>query len=315
MKKVMQKILFLDYMDGVKIFNDDKIAKEANLQTYLSAFNSANTIKTSFLPGNIQFDFSEFQNSLINKHPAYGQELFDEVMSNQALRMTLVDYSKCYNDSTRKNYIFSHNLTEALSKTKIEQDTTIFQEERSFYFEMPSLTDSDLQVFCIYGFTIKVGDRFMLIIYLFVKHKLVWRTIDFTFQIQEGQSLASEFERIMIGDTLDEFHNSSKINYKDVSIYRTILNGIIYIYNNCEEMDEKLNEFSSKKSKLEVQAKIYTSKPFVELGSNFTFLKMIKDQEVDVRGHFRWQPCGEKRQQVKLIYISPHNRQLTKRID
>jgi hypothetical protein len=311
----MQKMLFLDFLDGSKKLSSEKISQEKNLITYLLMFRYANLIKFTKNVGGVSFGHDDYFAAIKKNLPEYQEELIQIYTDDKPVFMALVDYSKFYNDSTRKNYVFSKNLTEALSQTKIEQDTTIFTEERAFYFEMPETRDASLELQCVYGFTIQVGERFMLIVYMLVKQGSRWRTIDFTLQIQEGQSLSDEFKRVISGKIMDEIYPSTSIRYDLETIYRTIINGIIYIYNNCEDMTQKINEFASKASKLETQKKIYTSKPFVELGKNFEILRLMKEESIGVRGHFRWQPCGVGRMQVKLTYVKPHSRDLKRIID
>ncbi|MBY0413723.1 MAG: hypothetical protein K2Q18_06140 [Bdellovibrionales bacterium] len=311
----MQKMLFLDYLDGSKVFSVEKLNQENNLITYLLLFRYAHLIKFTKTETGVSFGHDDYFAAVKKNLPEYEEELIQIYKEEEPIFMALVDYSKFYNDPTRKNYVFSRNLTEALAQTKIEQDTTIFTEERAFYFEMPETKDESLELQCVYGFTIQVGERFMLVVYMLVKHENRWRTVDFTLQIHEGQSLSDEFKRVMTGQLMDEIYPSSTIRYDHETIYRTIINGIIYIYNNCEDMTQMINEFASKASKLETQKKIYTSKPFVELGKNFEILRLMKEESIGVRGHFRWQPCGVGRMQVKLTYVKPHSRDLKRIID
>ena len=135
----MQKMLFLDYLDGSKAFPPDKIDQENNLITYLLLFKYAHLIEFMKTEDGVSFE-SEYYYAAIKKNlPEYEEELIQIYEEEKPIFMALVDYSKFYNDPTRKNYVFSRNLTEALSQTKIEQDTTIFSDERSFYFEMPEM--------------------------------------------------------------------------------------------------------------------------------------------------------------------------------
>jgi hypothetical protein len=74
------------------------------------------------------------------------------------------------------------------------------------------------------------------------------------------------------------------------------------------EVDTKIVE-SSKNSKQEGK-KIYndTDKDIIILDCKW-FVELIRTTPFSVTGHFRWQPCGEKKSKKKLIWIEPFEKQ------
>jgi hypothetical protein len=56
-----------------------------------------------------------------------------------------------------------------------------------------------------------------------------------------------------------------------------------------------------------------TKIPVIQVSSNWNY-RMIRVGSFKVNGHFRWQPCGKERSQVKLIYINQFEKGLMKRL-
>jgi hypothetical protein len=91
-------------------------------------------------------------------------------------------------------------------------------------------------------------------------------------------------------------------------ITRIALNLLLYVSHPNEDFIEELNRFSTKRSKRDAEMKIYTDSPFIKIGFGEDFLRLIVSENVNVSDHFRWQPYGPKRSQVKLILIKAHQR-------
>lgn len=270
--------------------------------------------------GEVSMDFTSFVEEITDffkkrKDEEGAEEVINDFFNDGFLKTAVADYSYFYKNKKRKNYIFSSPLTKALAEAEINHDTSILKEDKCFYFEMP-IEDESIELKCVYGFLANLNTAIILSITLFVFDKKLKAHRVFDLSLDLGnKDLKTAFEEKMRGGLINHLYGKDSLEYGSNSFYRTVLNGIIYIFNNCEEMNEKVNEFANKASKNETQKKIYTEKPYVELGKNFVYLRLTKEEEVSVRGHFRWQPCGEGRAQVKLTYVKPHSRDIKRVID
>jgi len=310
----MQQILFLDYMDGSKDINQKIQINHPELVVLLAAFRLAPLLNVRTNPINGEWaDTTNYLKATKEQYPQYIFEAVEEYIKENDNIMPLLDYS-LFNQRPKKNYVFSKNLTSALSETKIEKACSLGLEERGFYFEMPGVNQNGTQLICTYGYTMRVPSdgSSLLVIQNVIKHNGYYRTFVVSFAMNHARLLSDQFEEYMRGKYVEEFFGTEKVGYDSPSLIRTVLNGVVYIFNNSEEMTEKINQFSTKKSKLETEKKIFTQKPYVELGGSFEFLRLIQEGTVGVRGHYRWQPCGEGRREVKLTYVRPHSKTISR---
>jgi len=97
-------------------------------------------------------------------------------------------------------------------------------------------------------------------------------------------------------------------------ILNLVINLIIYTSNPNEEFKKKFNEFSPKHKVAQKERLEYTEKPFVEIGFDAEFLRLLTVEVGMVRPHARWQPCGPNREQRKLIIVKAHERKYRKEI-
>jgi hypothetical protein len=74
----------------------------------------------------------------------------------------------------------------------------------------------------------------------------------------------------------------------------------------CAELKEEINTFSTKRSKKEWELKQYTKSPYIFVGRNFQMPKSYTNEEILVRGHWRWQHHGPECSLLKHIYIDPY---------
>ena len=102
------------------------------------------------------------------------------------------------------------------------------------------------------------------------------------------------------------------ITEEDIASLKVLFNLIIYVSNPNEEFTAQLNQFSPNNKIAQQQKLDYTSKPYVKLGFDAEFLRLITTESFDVRAHWRWQPCGVGRQQRRLTFVKAHQRNLTK---
>jgi hypothetical protein len=102
------------------------------------------------------------------------------------------------------------------------------------------------------------------------------------------------------------------IREEDIESLKVLFNLIIYVSNPNEEFTSQFNQFSPN-NKIAQQEKLdFTSKPYVKLGFDAEFLRLITTDSFDVRAHWRWQPCGVGRQQRRLTFVKAHQRNITK---
>lgn len=100
----------------------------------------------------------------------------------------------------------------------------------------------------------------------------------------------------------------SSLDASEDPLLKLAVNLILYVSNPNEQFTEEMNKFSTKKSKREVEKSLYTSKPFIRIGFEAEFLKLITEEKVNVSDHFRWQPHGAGRSLIKLILIKGFTR-------
>ena len=107
-----------------------------------------------------------------------------------------------------------------------------------------------------------------------------------------------------------------ELGNQNFSVFRTILNLVVYTFSDGAEFEEYLptakGAFGKKGNK-----KAYLNEcavPVISLNANFHKMHYAVES-TNVRGHFRWQPCGENLSRVKLIWIDEHERSFKKTAD
>jgi len=99
-------------------------------------------------------------------------------------------------------------------------------------------------------------------------------------------------------------------------VFRTALNAVIYIHSADAILDKTLPEEALPKRKVtELRATGSTNLctiPVYLINQHFhDITRMYHVDGTRVRSHPRWQPCGEARAQVKLIWVKEHERRYT----
>lgn len=316
---IMQKKLFLDYLDGSCSPSKGMLGSGSqSLLLYLIIFRFAHLVRVEcVLSGEEKHGFKgDLENyfEALNSFDSNAAYIAREFVADQSNWMTLADYGLFYHSPKKKNYVFSKNLTKALSETKIEKSVDIGREASSFYFEMPDVSFNGRSLVCVFGHTVLLESSLILRVQTMIKINSDYQTLGFYFELDNETSIADRFEEFIQGEVILSIFGVSKLSYDEPSLVRTVINGIIYIFNNSDEMSEKINDFAEKESKLQAQKKIFTEKPFIELGKNFEFLRLVKEGEVSVRGHYRWQPHGEGRRKVRLTFIRPYLKTITREL-
>lgn len=98
------------------------------------------------------------------------------------------------------------------------------------------------------------------------------------------------------------------VDQKDDKLFNIFLNLLIYVTNPNEEFKTQYNQFSKNNKEKQRQEQEYTKQGFIKIGLDADFIRLVKEQEVGVVGHWRNQPIGEGRLDRKWIFIKPHSR-------
>lgn len=292
----MQHILLPDY------FKNDIKCKYENVDEFAYVFKLINSPEFGMSLGRDSLIFKE------NYLPKFVEDIIESLPSTVLALMCMI---KNYIDNNGTNYVVSENLSVALSDSKLDLKHSYFPEKFNDFIYIPNfkLKKSDGEYLTVIGTFVSIEEDIF-------QASMVWDPKD------SGQvGLASLIFRI----NRKELHKKipTKFEYLDGKkgtndhsdlescadvIYRQLLNAITYISNTNEPLNEEINKFPSKASKQIAQKKIYTSLPFIRVGVNFNLPKQYSVDHSVVSGHYRWQPYGEGREQVKLIYIDPHFR-------
>jgi len=97
------------------------------------------------------------------------------------------------------------------------------------------------------------------------------------------------------------FTSPIDIDDMDLATHDLIIKSLIFIY--CSEITEEYLKPHSRIGKIRIDKIINeTNSPYIIVGSKWN-IKSIRSEGFRVSGHFRLQPCGERRQDKKLIFI------------
>ena len=305
----MQKIILPDILDK------SVTTKNASLEAlvYISSF--ARYLK---IIGNTEILVNISQDTGISN-----ERFLDELQRDESMKVYLRAYHD-YITYPNKNYIISRNLAKALSETKVDVKGKYLPKKFNGFIEIEGLLDRDGDE--IKGIFVSIQNDFLAMGYLTYnfanktygighanydlpkEEELIEEKIKQFRHVDRGSNFRDKSrEEIMSlldkGVTPDTVYTPSEYD----PFLSTIINSLLYI-NSCQDLNESLNVFSKKKSKLEGEIKNFTRKPFVLLGKDFVYPKVYSDSEVVVRGHWRWQPYGPQWSLIKHIYIQPHFR-------
>lgn len=215
--------------------------------------------------------------------------------------------------SNRKNYLVSKNLAEVLQEVPPNIKASYLPEEMTAYFEIPNLFDEDGDEIAYLIVSVHtVGNIKSIFAFYQVKNSDQIGHINFVFsdssmKIKDAVESDTRHGIRHYGPMGD---NKGKSYSKVVSQWLlTLCNAIVYATGSDKEYKEEINTFAPQIKKQNIQKKIYSSQPFVRLGEDVRRVILNRGtRETTVRGHFRWQPYGPEREQVKLIFIDEHSR-------
>lgn len=117
--------------------------------------------------------------------------------------------------------------------------------------------------------------------------------------------------RFTIQNCVDDLEQylGSRVNEKARKAIAFVAKCILYIESGNPDLvnDVRKNPVTTNPRKIRNHWKKYCPLDIVRVGYNFHH-KVYHTDSTEVSGHFRWQPCGLNRQDIKLIWIKEHTR-------
>jgi hypothetical protein len=235
--------------------------------------------------------------NVVDTNPEMYSHVFGLCKKDPAYRILLYAY-KNYIEKP-KNYVVTKGLTEALRRTSTDVKCSIVPDNFCGYLEIPNLHDKDGDL--IGGCFVLIEDREL---YCVAFSGNLNAMPHFHFKLDYSDTLSGLTKK----HKYENIGLSGKVTLEDVDAldYQSIIvNAVVYITSNDADLTNRVNNFSTKKNKLETQKKIYTPSEFVSVGENFNYEIVRKSMRnnVSVSSHFRWQACGAGMKEHKLIFI------------
>lgn len=301
-KITMQKLLAADYLLGREPNNENEFnyvlaaltkAAPSYLQTYEKGTNRSQ-------------DELSWACELIDDS-IYNTEFHDMVMQDETLRCAVCQVSNFQKRSNeRRNYIVSKNLSEILQKVPPNVKVSFLPNKFIGYFEIPNLLEVEGERIAYIICTIDtVENEKILHAYYQIENSGMMGHVSYLFSnqnIRVVDALSHDPVNSKVFNTTFEGRFETSTDKVPVWV-TTLCNAIVYATSSDREFKEEINQFATKKKKLETQQKIYTQLPFINLDSDTIKVNLTQTGEFQVRGHFRWQPCGPNKEQHKLIFI------------
>lgn len=106
------------------------------------------------------------------------------------------------------------------------------------------------------------------------------------------------------------FYDKDVVEIQDVDTYKNLitfcLKCLIYIHSSEPNIVRSKGSISNKKSIAKIRKFYKHNCPFDIATLGYSFHALNGGDEFMVRGHFRWQPCGTKLTEIKLIWIDTY---------
>jgi hypothetical protein len=240
-------------------------------------------------------------------------------------------YEKYIRDG-KKNYRISKEFGEALSKTKLDISCkyipklnkcyniqfhndvllkSLFGEEDITYKNCyVSIEDCSTDYDKLKGY----HKRIMVILPVYLNGNEFYSTYDFVNLVFKDDDQKVTEALVYSAANL----KGRGITKEGEGIIKYITNLILYINSGDPDIRElkkpKIPKETKNPKKFQKKNRHRPLLDIIEVG--FSYMKGITYQvsSTDVRGHFRWQPCGEERSQVKLIWVKEHTRSFDKKV-
>lgn len=216
-----------------------------------------------------------------------------------------------------KHYIPSNPLVSVLKEIDVDMKGSYLVPGTSGYFELSNTNikaPSHWSKNSMENMIFYVTDKALM---LGIQFKNDLSPTSFFIPINKEENLADCLFRMQFKtikrDEFDFVKSEDKpIESEDIKALKLLFNLVIYVTNPNEEFKEEFNKFSSNQKVAQQEQQTYTTKPFIKLGFDAEFLRLITTESYDVRGHWRWQPVGVGRLGRKLTFIRPHQRSQSK---
>jgi hypothetical protein len=306
----MQKILFVDKLRDKKLFNT---SREVNFISDVFKVSKFFEVKID----------EEGETYMDNRGTKIGTQVFQEISTTSRFllkkaldqqdqgTLNVIKVFSQYQKGGSKNYVATEGLTEVLKRTIGDLKMDYLPENFSAFLYAPGL---NYGIAAVLGAFVSIFNNKITIVGFNEKKEKVKRenshfAWDIVIKKERGKTLKDAF-----GDFENIVEDNARIlidecDDKDPNARLTIffLQIVAFISNQGFELQEELNEFSTKRSKRDAEKKLFTSLPYVVVGKDYHGRKFSVDGTA-VSGHFRWQPCGTQRSQVKLVFVKPHER-------
>lgn len=216
------------------------------------------------------------------------------LISNDTGMQVFLGCIDLYKKNDRKNYVFSTPLIQALKKVgKTKLNTDFLPSELYGFMRFPCGVQD--------GYGSLVNDAFFAI----REHDGGKTMVCSWVSSDEGLG----HQNYIFKDGEDIYQNEQVKS--DNEFLGFILNAIIYAAKSEESVNELVNEYKGSQKAQARQRSIGTHLPFVRLGEQFKEVKFdptYKTDEWSVAPHYRLQPCGPGRENIKLTFIQGHTR-------
>lgn len=322
----MQKLLFLDYLDGTKDPKKYKPAgKYKDWRMHLASVaishpelvqEDSSIDKEGLVKCALKSDTSM---DLLSKAAGFIPHTFESIL--------LMHYM--HQSFSSRNFIVSTPLREALEKVSLDVSCDMVPKNFRGYFEIPGLIDDweGRPVKCIFvqmeprknsdvgypditvGIITETEDDFHTQFHCMLgEYFSSGKTIK---DALKDQRKGCGRDASLSDNGLIHSFPGAPEKHRDVvlgkgSTLNFVLNLILYVSGPSQDFIEEVNKFTGKRTKQEFLRRQYTSKPFFLLGKDVELLKVRHSEGTFRDGFFRWQPVGKGRTQVKLTWVRGH---------
>lgn len=214
-----------------------------------------------------------------------------------------------YRKGGYKNYVPSRPLLEVLSKVKVDMPAKNIPMDYKAYFELGGYMGAGYALvdMAMDGedtvVRISVSDNGMVTEGYYMGVKTVG-----------DENILEAMERMGFYD-----YDVSQMKHVETTVpehirakVQLVINLIVYTTSPNQDFIEQFNKFSPNNRLAQKEKLEYTSKPYVLIGHDAEFLRLVTVEKGSVAPHPRWQPCGPERKQRKLIMVRGHERNYKK---
>jgi hypothetical protein len=130
----------------------------------------------------------------------------------------------------------------------------------------------------------------------------------------EGKTISELANGVMIED---HYSKTKDVDHKKRhDVFRALINSVIYLFSENPELEKTLPKeqtgLSSKELVRRGRAINLTTIPIVFVNKNYKKIIRYSVESTWIESFPRWQRCGPLNSQVRLIFVSPHERRYKK---